>query len=304
MTLVVVLGFSRSGTSLLSRILEAFGVPFGDVDRMSRPHNLHGGFEHPLVTALNDGVLWPQGEAGPRPVDEETHQLVHEVLRTLGPGVRGMKKTTTLYLPGLWMKHVAGSRLVGTFRDPWAAVESRRLLLEAQGYPAPDWDAHLELWRESAARLLRVRRLTQFPIVEFGTARDEYVEAVAEALEALDLKSDRGTLERMVEMDLIHHQPAGSVPEHIAATYTELTAVARNRVRPSPVLPPSFALALGPDVVPPGVSAIDVDLGARTYECMMALAYQQTLLSQLLGEHAGVAASSRLAPEATSGGRT
>jgi hypothetical protein len=133
---VVVVGMGRSGTSMLTKLLQASGLHLGPPEILHPPNdnNQRGFFEHEGIMGLNERILASMGRDFYRPprlrpaalrklspfVGEAKKQV--EALRALGPWGFKDPRTTTL-LP-FWMPLLPGARYVICFRQPQAVARS------------------------------------------------------------------------------------------------------------------------------------------------------------------------------------
>lgn len=145
---VCVTGMHRSGTSLVSRLLNLLGVDLGPEEGLiePRPENPKGFWENVDITTLNDQVLTALGGAwhtppplGPgwehRPELDDLYSQAKELLDRCFPDAElaGWKDPRTSLLLPFWRKiaHVRGTVLV--IRDPREVMTS---LKTRNGLPA------------------------------------------------------------------------------------------------------------------------------------------------------------------------
>lgn len=153
---LIIVGFHRSGTSLLGQLLHGAGLFLGDELMGAKPSNPYGHFEDWEVVHFHDRILSDHGDtwqvAGPRSYhvsrrhwdwarDFVTRREVeHELWGFKDPRV-------CLFLP-IWRHLLPDARFVVVFRDPAESVHSleRRhssQLFAGEGSPEP----HMTLWR-------------------------------------------------------------------------------------------------------------------------------------------------------------
>ncbi len=242
---IVVLGMHRSGTSLVSRMLEAGGVYFGAPEDLAPPatDNVRGFWEHLGIRAVNDALLarlggdWrcpPESNDGTcdRSNDDlrERARTIVEDLGAASPLRAWKDPRTTLVLP-FW-RSLLGDRLrpVLCVRHPASVAAS----LEARD-AMPSVLARF-LWQEYGARA--VADLAGLPVVVVGyeeVLRDPVGQSVrlAAALSTADRPVDADAMVGAVEPALAHHHPSNDRVstedgEHVAL-FAALGACAADR---------------------------------------------------------------------------
>ncbi|MFZ2886915.1 MAG: sulfotransferase [Minisyncoccia bacterium] len=133
---IIVLGFPRSGTSAVSRLVHAAGVSFGDMNRMrpSDHRNPEGFLERRDVNGVDASLLWEAGHKSALAYDM-THELRaygffnrvrrlftrRRMLRVLSDlsrtqGLWGMKSFPLQF--HIWNQYLPKARIVAVYRDP------------------------------------------------------------------------------------------------------------------------------------------------------------------------------------------
>ena len=116
MTAIVVIGFHRSGTSLVASMLEAMGVNMGDRLMEASVHNPHGHFEDLDVYNLNRLILQDAGGDWARPpspgavagAGKRLRDAIGEIVRRKERGdLWGWKDPRTCLTASLYHPHLA-----------------------------------------------------------------------------------------------------------------------------------------------------------------------------------------------------
>ncbi len=136
MSLVLILGMHRSGTSCLAGSLQAHGVYLGEVHEWN-PFNLKGNRENQSVVDLNNEVLVANGAGWDRLPNHQIHWTSEHgvfrdrVLSSLRVGAReysashwGFKDPRTLLVLPFWLEPLADFSVVATFRHPVSVAKS------------------------------------------------------------------------------------------------------------------------------------------------------------------------------------
>ena len=76
---IIVLGFHRSGTSLVTKSLECLGVSLGDRAKWSAPDNPSGFWEDLDILAINEEVLKRYGSAWDKPLNTKTPVILSDL---------------------------------------------------------------------------------------------------------------------------------------------------------------------------------------------------------------------------------
>lgn len=155
---LVVVGFHRSGTSLLSQLLHRAGLFLGDELLGAMPSNPYGHFEDVEIVRLHEAILRDHGDTWHvtrpsafhiRPEHWATMQR-HVQKRSAEHPIWGFKDPRVCFFLGAWKYLMPGSRFVVVYRDPAESVYSleRRQasdLLASRGNAA----LHRRFWREA-----------------------------------------------------------------------------------------------------------------------------------------------------------
>jgi hypothetical protein len=241
--LVLVLGMHRSGTSLITELIERWGFALGDELLPPQADNPRGFFEHAGIVAIHGalfeglGLSWE--DAQPLPRDWLASEAAQRALDRLGDAVGGLfersariavKDPRACRFVPLWRKLAERMgfelRIVLAARHPAAAVAS----LTTRDGLAPDhvyllWLLHV-LESEAATRELP-RALVTY---EAMLRRDS--EAIARLAALLGLAHDDPRLAQvddLVDPSMQHHGDAGNgidespLAELAARTYATLT---------------------------------------------------------------------------------
>jgi hypothetical protein len=162
--IVCVLGMHRSGTSLLTRILNLLGVYLGPIDHLlaAAPDNPTGFWEHRQLLEVNEAILGRFGGGADDPPDfpagwaaapalEDLRQQARAVVRqdfgTAAPW--GWKDPRTCLTLPFWTHLLPPMRFVVCLRDPYEVVQS---LGRRNGYSAVK---SVYLWLVYADAILR-----------------------------------------------------------------------------------------------------------------------------------------------------
>jgi hypothetical protein len=140
-TVICILGMHRSGTSLVSRVLNLLGVNLGPWDSISKKgeDNPKGYWEHHPIALLNDEILARFGGSWDRPpkfppgwhLDVELEDLREKARRLVRDDfssqlIWGWKDPRTCLTVPFWQELVGGLRYVICVRNPSAVVASLR----------------------------------------------------------------------------------------------------------------------------------------------------------------------------------
>ena len=136
----VVMGFQRSGTSLLSQLVNACGVFFGPEDELKQPSitNPDGFFEHKKVSALSWEYFREVGYKNNIDYDANLHtkniwqklsrlvtvRRIHSVLYRLSIRQEkwGIKNFPLFYY--VWKDYLPKHKIIAIYRDPYASTHS------------------------------------------------------------------------------------------------------------------------------------------------------------------------------------
>jgi hypothetical protein len=154
---LVVVGFHRSGTSLLTQLLVEAGLFVGDDLLGSLPSNPYGHFEDREVLQIQRDILerhghdWQWDVTFPFFIGEDHWHRMRRFARRrdLAHPLWGFKDPRTCLFLGAWKYLLPDAKFVIVYRDPGECVrslESRQAidLFESRG----DAEAHLRFFRE------------------------------------------------------------------------------------------------------------------------------------------------------------
>lgn len=137
---VILLGATRSGTSVTAGVLSGLGVNFGSNIRPADTHNPFGYFEDRGFLDLNGRILAAAGGNFIRPpahhdiVAQRAHfePEIAELVASRNEGLWGWKTTTTCLTLELFLPHLSNPRLIFLTRDPLATARSQLSFTENQ----------------------------------------------------------------------------------------------------------------------------------------------------------------------------
>jgi hypothetical protein len=218
---IAVIGMHRSGTSLVARLLNLIGVPFGRQETMlpPQPDNPTGYWEQRAVMELNDELLavlgsaWddpaglPRGwEAAPElePFAERARRLVEEHYGDLPEW--GFKDPRLSILLPFWLRVVPDLSFVVCVRNPVDVTHSLERREGSMGGTAAD------LWLHYTAAALRHTSGRPRLVVayeDFYMRPREAVERLARFAghELAELDPDvRARIDEFIQADLWHHR--------------------------------------------------------------------------------------------------
>lgn len=228
MSLVVVLGMHRSGTSCLTHMLHRAGLYLGgDILCQSHSDNIGGHWESNEAMAINDQALFHSGGSWDVPPpeirgnDEIAARMVRFIASLSKQPIGGWKDPRTVLTYPLWRPHLEDYRLVVCLRHPLSVARS----LAARRHM--DVEAGLQLWAEYNRRLLdhlQSERDTEIGWFDFDAPRAMLLPHVAALCEALGLCADAEVLGTFNEQ--LRHQSAGNlaVPDELRSLYNTLRA--------------------------------------------------------------------------------
>ncbi len=211
---IIILG-QRSGTSMVTRMLQLCGVDLGDEADLGGPNaaNREGYWEHLELQALNDrvlGVLGASWDHPPAPDADWTSPALrpfHDeaaafVASFAGREPWGFKDPrTSLTLP-FWQPHVPDARYVLSVRHPLDVARSLDTFFGtgmAEG---------LALWTAYQQSVLTWTRTASRHIVWYDAVLSDPLAELTRLVAALALPADRTTIERAaatVRRDLRHY---------------------------------------------------------------------------------------------------
>ena len=185
---VVVMGFQRSGTSLLSNLVSSCGVSFGKDDEFRPPliSNPNGFFEHKQIFRLSWKYL---GQAGfqdgmtqnicftPTSLRKRISRLMttrkmHVALNRLSSrdDKWGMKLFPLFYY--LWKEYLPEHKIVAIYRDPYAATHS---YLEIFWPVRFTYEDGLKQWLQAQKDMLYHMSQTESLLIRYEDLIDESV---------------------------------------------------------------------------------------------------------------------------------
>lgn len=129
---IIIVGFHRSGTSLLAQLLYRSGLFLGDDLLGSMPSNPYGHFEDAEVVRLHEDILRAHGDTwqvdGPRAyhVSGKNWKRMqgHVQKRMAEHRVWGFKDPRVCFFLGAWKYIIPNAKFVVTYRDPAESVYS------------------------------------------------------------------------------------------------------------------------------------------------------------------------------------
>ncbi|QLC24818.1 sulfotransferase family protein [Parasphingopyxis algicola] len=228
---ILILGMHRSGTSALAGTLQSAGLFLGDVIEAS-PHNRKGNRENKKVMLLNEEILTSNGGAWHRPPPRMEWQADHRARRDAiiadyrGRSPWGLKDPRLLLLLDGWRAALPDAEFVGTVRSPVAVARS--LLKRNPEFGTSG--AFVDLWHHYNERLFALWRRERFPLVDFDTDSDRYLDRLAAICERLGLDPARSD-ERFFEASLRTAQRNGTgaelvIPDRTRRLYRDLKEAA------------------------------------------------------------------------------
>ncbi len=253
--LVFVMGFGRSGTSALTRVLSFCGaaLPTGLLGAIA--DNTRGCFEPREAISLNETILRGQGRSGYdlklRTADDGTTgtetnaaniDKIKAFLTKLPTApVVVIKEPKTTAISDVWFEAArqAGFEVASVIavRHPAECIGSVTKRARRQNYVRASPELVAAWWLKYSLLAERDTRGVRRVFVEFPNLLENWrreVKRIATAL-AIDLDNqDDDAIERFLAPDLRHHRQPGAVPEPfgtdwIGTTYDALSAAARDQ---------------------------------------------------------------------------
>lgn len=155
---LVVVGFHRSGTSLLSHLLHRAGLFLGEQLLGAMPSNPYGHFEDVEIVRLHETILRDHGDTWHitkptafhiRPEHWATMQA-HVQERSAAHRLWGFKDPRVCFFLGAWKYLMPGARFVVVYRDPSECVFSLERRQAADLFASRGNAAlHRRFWREA-----------------------------------------------------------------------------------------------------------------------------------------------------------
>ena len=178
MSIVMVIGMHRSGTSCVAGALQEAGLYAGEVSTQD-PHNPRGNREHLAIRALNDDVLSASGGAWNQPPRRVVWTGEHErkrdelIVRFAGRSAHWMfKDPRSLLVMPFWRATANDIVPVGCFRDPFRVARS----LNARRSMSLSLEHGLALWLAYNRFLLALHRAESFPVLCFDELGEQFRE--------------------------------------------------------------------------------------------------------------------------------
>lgn len=202
----------RSGTSCLTGSLQQAGLALGEFSEWN-PHNLKGNRENAEIMSLNDKVLnangsnWdapPRGKVDWPPVFKEQARQI--LAKYAHHEVWGFKDPRTLFTLSGWLDLNIAPQYIGIFRHPLAVAGS----LMKRNVDAIDQSQAAHLWYAYNKQLLRLYKITAFPLLCFDWPEDVFHCALDKALITVGL-NPKPEAERFYTSELVH-QAASDAP--------------------------------------------------------------------------------------------
>ena len=235
MTVVIIVGMHRSGTSCLAGTLQQQGLYLGKVFE-SNPYNQKGNRENAEIMGLNDQILAHNGNSWNNPPAAITwtndHVLIRDqIIRTFresGHPTWGFKDPRTLFTLDFWQEGLQkiDIKFIGSFRHPLSVANSmwnRDKMAIQDG---------LLLWGKYNSRLLGIQRKYDFPLISFDVSSEEYQESINRILSDLEIAPALQPEEIFFDDSLRHgaidHSMA--IPRAIMEIYDELTQKYKDQV--------------------------------------------------------------------------
>lgn len=170
---VIVLGMHRSGTSLVTGLLEDAGLYVGDVNAAAK-HNAKGNRENETLRAFHETMLTSRGldwKTPPNAPIEWTAYEVSGVLELLRPyqgqATWGFKDPRTVWLLEGYLDLFPDCKLIAPFRNPVAVANS---LHARPGSLRVSIDEGLSLWRKTNEKLLQIGERHALTLLHFDNS--------------------------------------------------------------------------------------------------------------------------------------
>lgn len=185
---ILIVGFHRSGTSAIARVLHRSGLHLGDDLLGAEPTNPHGHFEDLEVVSFHDaalavqGLSWKSTEPLSRPIESSVELAIDTLTesRSARNHPWGIKDPRIcLFLPE-WLRAAPDARIVLAIRRPGDVIGSlhhrhARRYVDSRGVDESDlefWrrpDLGLELWLHYHEQILEsLPEPSQVQVVDFG----------------------------------------------------------------------------------------------------------------------------------------
>lgn len=234
---LIIAGFHRSGTSLLTQLLHAAGLFVGDDLLGAGPTNRYGHFEDREVLSLHRAILERHGDDwqwdSPSPFhigrDHWKRMRSYVLKRELAYPVWGFKDPRVCLFLGAWRHVNPDAKVVMVFRDPGECVRSMearsaRALYDQAGDPRrhrrffTEPDHGLKIWDTyNRALVAFARRFPEDCLVLPFTAIARGDDVVQQVNDRLGLRLDSARSAGVFDPDATSRREA---PQHVFAQET------------------------------------------------------------------------------------
>lgn len=182
----VIMGFQRSGTSLLAGIVNACGINFGKENELKQPliTNPDGFFEHQEISALSWKYLKEAEYGGNVDFNVNFHaktwwqklmrlitlRKMHNVLYNLSSqGERwGIKNFPLFYY--IWKDYLPKHKIIGIYRDPYTATHSFLNIFWPSKFT---YEYGLSLWAQAQRDMIYHLSQTESMLVRYEDLIDD-----------------------------------------------------------------------------------------------------------------------------------
>ena len=222
---IIILGMHRSGTSMLTGILQEAGLEIGSVDQ-DNPTNRKGNRENWAVLHMQEDLLERSGGAWNDVPDAVQWHTVHRAIRDefiagfAGVKIWGFKDPRTIFTLDGWLEVLPDAECVGFFRHPMLVANS---LHPRDGFTI---EHGLALWQRYNEKLLEIGRARPLLLIEFEDDPVRLTKRLQWLTRRLDLPW-KFRAPRFFEDQLRHRLPPEvHVPDDILTTYEDLRRLA------------------------------------------------------------------------------
>ncbi len=182
----VIMGFQRSGTSLLASIVSACGINFGEQRELKQPliTNPDGFFEHKKISALSWKYLKEAGYRGSVDSNVDLHaktlrqkcrrlitlRKMHTVLYKLSTQKErwGIKNFPIFYY--VWKDYLPKHKIIGIYRDPYVATHSFLNIFWPSKFT---YEYGLSLWAQAQRDMIYHLSQTESMLVRYEDLIDD-----------------------------------------------------------------------------------------------------------------------------------
>lgn len=207
----VVLGFPRSGTSLLASLVSAAGISFGDSHFFKKAdwRNPKGFYEYRAMNVIDEALMHQSGNDSPLAFSEggrirvrglwsRVRRLITRIqmVRVLGL-IKGRSKRwafkqfpATFYF---WAPYVPQAKIVAIYRDP---IESAHSL--SQSFGRYSFAQYIDLWTSAHEELLYHAATRESLLLSLASFSDQGERDLSLRALASFVKSDVQTLEKAI----------------------------------------------------------------------------------------------------------